>query len=187
MSPAVWVIDVLSSVLAIEGLERGEGFLPVNLLLVTLKEVSWLAVALFVAGTAFLVLFLFYFLEEERYRRAPKPEKGVEFLIARRAVKDRIYALAPRALLLAEKEKFVVGRLEEETLSEEARRRGEGLLRDAALIGFWEKFVEVTTLADFDPVRAYEELRYLSTMAGATREKLDRAEEVVRGGEGTES
>lgn len=183
MRPAVYVIDVLSSVLAIEGPERGEGFLPVNSLLVALKEASWPAVPLFVAGTVFSVLFSFYFLEEERYRRAPKPEQGVEFLVARRAVEDRSSALAPRAFLPAEKEKFVVGRLEEGALSEEARRRGEGLLRDAAHIGFWEKFVEVTTLADFDPARAYQELRHLSTTADATRERLSRAEEVICGGE----
>ena len=182
--PAVYVIDVLSSVLAIEGPERGEGFLPVNLLLVALKQVSWPAVTLFVAGNGFLVLYLFYFLEEERYRRAPKPEQGVEFLVTRRVVEDRISALAPRALLPAEKEKFVVGRLEEGALSEEARRRGEGLLLwEAVHIGFWEKFVGVTTLADFDPDRVYQELRHPSTMADATRERLSRAEEVICGGE----
>lgn len=157
-----------------------------NLLLVVSKEVSWLAVTLFAAGTAFLVLLLFYFLEEERYRRPPKPEKGVEFVVARQAVEARFSALAPGALLLAEKERFVVGRLEEGALDEEARRRAEGLLRDATLTGFWEKFVESSTLADSDPVRAYEELRRLSTMADTALEKLGRAEEVVRGGEDAE-
>lgn len=184
----VCVIVVSSSVLAIEGLERGgkRVLLLVNLLLIASKEVSWLVVTLFAAGTAFLVLLLYYFLEEERYRRPSKPEKGVEFVAARRAVEARISALAPGVLLLAEKERFVADRLKEGALGEEARRRVEGLLRDAALTGFWEKFVEVSILADSDPVRAYKELRGLSRVANTALENLGRAEEVVRGEEDAE-
>ncbi len=143
---------------------------------------SWLAVALFVVGIAFVTLLLFHFLKEERYRRPPRPEKGVEFVAARRAVEARISALAPRVLLLAEKEKAVAGYLRKGTSSEETRRTVERLLDDVARAGFWKRFVEASALADSDPVRAHEELRHLSTVAEAALEKLERAEEAIPAG-----
>ena len=140
-----------------------------------------LTAALFAASTVFVLLLLFYFLKEERYRRPPRPEKGVEFLAARRAVEAQTSALAPKVMLLAEKGDSVAGYLEEGGLSEEARRTVEGLLQDAPSGGFWERFVGALALADSDPVRAYGELRRLSLMAETALEKLSRAEEVARG------
>ncbi len=153
----------------------------------TLLLVSWPVVALFAAGTAFVVLLLFHFLKEERYRRPPGPEKGVEFVAARRAVEARVSALAPKVMLIVEREKFVAGRLEEGTLSEEARRMVEKLLREAVATGFWRRFAEASALADSDPVRAHEELGRLSTVVETALEKLNRAEESVEGGAGPSS
>ncbi len=147
---------------------------------------AWPAVALFAVGTLFVVLILFYFLKEERYRRPPRPEKGVEFATARRTVEAQISALAPRVMLLAEKEKAVTNHLEKGTSSEETRRVVEGLLRDVTRAGFWERFVEASTLVGYDPVRAHEELRRLWTAAETVLEKLDRAEEAIHGGEDDE-
>jgi hypothetical protein len=48
--------------------------------------VAWPAVVLFAAGTLFVILVLFYFLKEERYRRPPRPEKGVQFVAAQRTI-----------------------------------------------------------------------------------------------------
>ncbi|MDP8953097.1 MAG: hypothetical protein M3N18_12845 [Actinomycetota bacterium] len=144
---------------------------------------AWPAVTLFAAGTLFVVLVLFYFLKEERYRRPPRPERGVEFVVARRAVEARISALAPRMMLLAEKEKSVAGHLRKGTSSEETWRTVERLLRDVARSGFWERFVEASALADYDPAWAHEELRRLSAVAETALEKLERAEEVIRGRE----
>lgn len=138
-------------------------------------------VALFAAGTVFAILLLFHFLKEERYRRLPRLAEGVEFVSARRVVETQFSALAPRAILLAEKEKFVAGHLERGALSEEARLVVEGLLRDSS-DEFWESFVKVSALAESDPVRAYGELPHLYFMAETALEKLNRVEEVVYGG-----
>lgn len=141
---------------------------------------SWPVVALFVAGTAFVVLLLIYVYKEERYRRPPRPEKGVEFVVARRAVEVRIAVLAPEVMLLAEKERFVAERLEKGTLSEEARRVVERLLREAASGGFWEGFAGALALADSDPVKAHGELRCLSPVVETALETLTRAEKIAR-------
>jgi hypothetical protein len=152
----------------------------------SVPEISWLAVVLFVVGIVFVILLLFRFLREERYRRPPRPEKGVEFVAAQRAAEARISTLAPRVMLLAEKEKSVVNHLEKGPSSEETRRMVEGLLQDVDRSGFWERFVESSALASSDPVRAHGELRRLSALAETALEKLDRAEEIARGGEGDE-
>lgn len=152
-----------------------------GLLFEVLLLVSWPVVALFVAGTAFVVLLLLYFIKENRYRRPPVPEKGVEYVVARRAVEARLSALAPKAMLLADKERSVTECLQEGDLSEEARRTAEGLLREAA--GFWKRFVEVSDLAGSDPARAAGELHHLSFTAETVLEKLTRAEVIGCGGE----
>ena len=159
------------------------GLTYANALFETWLLMAWSAVALFAAGTLFVILILLYFLKEERYRRPPRPEKGVEFVAARRAAEARISALAPRVMLLAEKEKAVTNHLKKGTSSEETRRMVEGLLRDVTHAGFWERFVEASALADYDPVRAHEELRRLWTAAETVLETLDRAEEAIYGGE----
>lgn len=144
---------------------------------------SWLAVALFVTGTAFVILLLFYLLKDERFRRPPRPEKGVEFVAARRATETQISALAPKVMLLAEKEKSVTGYLDKGTLREETRRGIERMIRDAVPGEFWERIVETTAMGDFDPVQAHEELRRLSTITEMALEKLRRAEEIAYRGE----
>lgn len=141
---------------------------------------SWPVVALFVAGTAFVVLLLLYLYKEERYRRPPKPDKGVEFVAARRAVEVRIAALAPEVMLLAEKERFVAECLEKGALNEEARRTVERLLREAASGGFWERFAGALALADLDPMRAHGEFRRLSPVVETALEMLTRAEKIAR-------
>ncbi len=162
-----------------------DGATYTNVLFEALLVASWPVVALFAAGTVFVVLVLFCFVEEERYRRPPRPEKGVEFVAARRAVEAQISALSPKVMLLAEKERFLAGYLEKGTSSEETWRAAEGLLQDVACGGFWERFVEASALAETEPVRAYKELRRLSAMAETTLEKLGRAEELARWREDT--
>lgn len=155
--------------------------LLVNLFLVVSKEVSWLAVSLFAAGTVFVVLLLFYFLEEERYRRPPKPERGVGFVEARMAAGDRLSSLAPKVVLLAEKERLVDDFLAGWASDDETCRTVEGLRREVSATGFWRRFVAASALIEEDPARASGELRLLSPVAEAVLEKLTEAEKIIAG------
>jgi hypothetical protein len=74
----------------------GEGY--ANGSFEALLLVSWPAVALFVASTAFVILLLFHFLKKERYKRSPRPEKGVEFVTAQRAIEAQTLALTPKVI-----------------------------------------------------------------------------------------
>ena len=148
------------------------------------REVSGAAVALFIGGIAAVSLLLGHFLSGERYRRPQGPEKGVGFVAARRDAEALLSGLAPKVLLLAERELGVIGRLrdrgEGEPNGPSRRRRAEGLLRQAVPGGFWESFVAATALVERDPEKALAELRRLSAQAEAALHKLGEAERTLR-------
>ncbi len=139
--------------------------------------IFWPMVALLGLGTAVVVLILGLFLTNERYRRPPKPDRGVGFVEARLTVENQVSSLAPRVLLLAEKEETIVRFLESRALSNEARRDVEGLLQEAAT-GFWRRFGAASALVEDDPAKACEELRLLVPVVETVVERLSRAEEV---------
>ncbi|QIN79143.1 hypothetical protein GBA65_12100 [Rubrobacter marinus] len=129
-----------------------------------------------------MISLLGYFLRGERYRNPPGPEKGVRFVAARRDADAALSALAPRVMLLAEREMAVLGRMRrlERRPSAGSRSGAEGLLREAVSGGFWERFVAATALVGEDPEAALPELRRLSTEAEAALCKLDEAERALR-------
>ena len=148
------------------------------------RNVSGEAVAIFAAGTAAVVGLLGYFLRGERYREPRGPEKGVGFVAARREAEALLSALAPRVMLLAEREMAVLHRLrhsEEGMPNRWSRRKAEGLLRQAVSGGFWESFVAATEGMERDPEEALTELRRLSTEVEAALGKLGEAERALRG------
>lgn len=115
----------------------------------TTRTVSGVAVVLFTGSTAAVALLLGYFLKDERYRRPWRPDRGIAFVAARHDAEAVLSALAPRVMLLAEKQMAVIGRLR--SLDESApngprRGRVEGLLRGAVSSGLWECFVRATAL-----------------------------------------
>lgn len=138
-------------------------------------------------GTVVVVLIFVLFLADERYWRPSKPERGVGFVEAWLVAGDQLSSLAPKVVLLAEKERLVDGSLESGLLGRETRRTVEELRREVSATGFWRRFVTASTLIEDDPARAYEELRLLAPVAALVLEKLTRAEEVIgdtKGGNG---
>jgi hypothetical protein len=151
---------------------------------------SWFVVALLGAGTVAVFLVLGLFLADERYRRPPKPERGVGFVEARLAARDQLSSLAPKVVLLAEKERYVDDRLESGALGGETRRVVERMRREVSTTRFWRRFVAASALIEEDPARAYGELRCLASVAKEVFEKLCRIEEIIesdpseKGGDG---
>ena len=146
------------------------------------EKVSGAAVALFAVGIAAVVLLLGYFLKEERYRGPTGPEKGVGFVAALRDAKALLSALAPRVMLLAERERAITSHLRnlgEGMPNGPSRRRAEGLLRQAVSGGFWESFVAATALVEEDPEEALTQLRRLSTEVETALGKLGEAERAL--------
>lgn len=156
----------------------------------TAGTASSATVALFAGGIAAVVLLLGYFLNSERYRRPGGPDRGMAFVAARHEAEGILSALAPRVMLLAEKEMRVVGRLrslEGSAPSPPRRGRAERLLRSAISGGFWESFVRVTALIEENPEEALEGLRGLSIQVEKALAELGDADEVLnssRPGEG---
>ena len=157
---------------------------------VPVARTSWFVVALLGAGTVAVILVLGLFLAGERYRRPPKPERGVGFVEARLAARDQLSSLAPKVLLLAEKERYVDDRLESGALGGETRRVVERMRREVSTTRFWRRFVAASALIEEDPARAYGELRCLASVAKEVLEKLWRIEEIIesepseKGGDG---
>lgn len=150
----------------------------------TPRTVSGVAVTLFAGGIAAVVLLLGYFLKSERYRRLRGPDRGVAFVAARHDAETILSVLAPRVMLLAEKEMTMLDRLknlEESVPDGPIRRRAEGLLRGAVSDGFWERFVRVTALVEEDPEEALAGLRGLSTEIETTLVRLGEAERTLCG------
>ena len=155
------------------------------------RTVSGAAVALFSGGTAAVILLLGYFLKGERYRGPQGPDKGVGFVAARREAEALLSALAPRVMLLAERETAVIGlptNLGETTPNGQSRwRRSEVLLRQAVSGELWVSFVAATSLVEKNPEGALPRLRRLSAEVEAALGKLDEAEKAPcdrRAGEG---
>lgn len=126
-------------------------------------------------GTVVVVLIFVLFLADERYRRPPKPERGVRFVEARLAAGDQLSSLASKVVLLAEKERLVDDSLENGVLGKETWRAVEELRREVSATGFWRRFVTASALIEDDPARAYEELRLLAPVAVVVLEKLTKA------------
>jgi hypothetical protein len=151
---------------------------------------SWFVVVLLGAGTVAVFLVLGLFLAGERYRRPPKHERCVGFVEARLAARDQLSSLAPKVLLLAEKERYVYDRLESGALGGETWRVVERMRREISTTRFWRRFVAASALIEEDPARAYEELRCLASVAKEVFEKLCRIEEIIesdpseKGGDG---
>lgn len=149
----------------------------------TERQVSGTAVALFTGGIVAVGGLLGYFLRQERYSGTRGPEKGVGFVVGRRNAMNLLSALAPRVMLLAEREMAVIGLLGkagEGMPNESSRERAEGLLHQAVCCGFWESFVAATALVEEDPEEALPELRRLSTEVEAALGKLGEAERALR-------
>ena len=146
-------------------------------------RVSGVAVAIFGGGIAAVLLLLGYFLKGERYRQPRGPDMGVGFVAARRDAEASLSALAPRVMLLAEREMAVICRLrnfDEGTPDGPSRRhRAEALLRRAVSGAFWEDFVAATSLIEQDPEEALPELRRLSVVVEAALGGLREAERAL--------
>lgn len=132
-------------------------------------------------GTVVVFTILVLFLADERYRRSPKPERGVVFVAARLAAGDRLSSLAPKVVLLAEKEGLVDDFLAGRASDDETRRTVEELRREVSATGFWRRFVAASALIEEDPARACGELRLLAPVAEAALEKLIKAEKAIEG------
>ncbi len=146
------------------------------------RHVSGAAAALFTGGIVAVVGLLGYFLRGERYRGTRGAEKGVGFAVGRRDAMILLSALAPRVMLLTQKEMAVVGLLGKtggEMSNESRRGRAEGLLRQAVSGGFWKSFVAATALVEEDPEEALPELHRLSTEVEAALGKLSEAERAL--------
>ena len=132
-------------------------------------------------GTGVVILVLAFFLANERYGRPSKPERGVGFVEARMEAGNRLSSLAPKVVLLAEKERLVDDFLAGWTSDDGTRRTVEGLRREVSATGFWRRFVAAAALIEEDPARVSRELRLLSSVAEAALEKLNESEKIIEG------
>ncbi|MCA1715694.1 MAG: hypothetical protein LC781_02155 [Actinobacteria bacterium] len=142
---------------------------------------AWPVILLLGVGTVVVIIVLVLFLTDERYRRPPKPERDVGFIEARMVAGNRLSSLAPKVVLLAEKEGIVDDFLAGWVSDDETRRTVEGLRREVSATGFWRRFVVASALIEEDPARASGELRLLSLVAEAALEKLNEAERIIEG------
>lgn len=126
-----------------------------------------LTAALFGLGIVAVGGVVWLFLNGERYLRPARPEKSVGFVQDRLDADRVLSSLAPKMLLLADREKALDGPPETEAplRSEEAAR-------------LWRKFCTASALAEDDPGAACEELRALEA---AVEEALERS-----GGDGSQ-
>ena len=149
---------------------------------------SGVAAAIFTGGTAAVLLLLGYFLKGERYRQPRGPDRGIGFVAARHDANAALSALAPRVMLLAEREIATIDRLMnsdgEMPDGPGRQRRAEGLLRQAIPGAFWENFVAATSLIEKAPQEALPELRRLSVEVEAALDGLREAERALGGPHG---
>lgn len=138
---------------------------------------SGLAIGLVCAGTAAVLLFLFLFLRNERYRRPDEPEKTAAFYQARRTAEESVAALAPKMLLLAEREEAVASLLSEAG-GEDCREAG-CLGQEAT--GFWKRFSDASALIESDPEKALDELRLLPPLVEAALKEQEEAARALTG------
>ena len=133
-----------------------------------------------VLGAVVAVLLLGYFLNEDRYRRPPGPEKGLGFVAAEREARARISALAPKVLLVAERQEALSRSLADVSTKGATRRRAHDLLAEAVPPKLWERFVAASSLAGSDPERAHEALEELVPAVEAALRDLGRVGELLR-------
>ena len=145
--------------------------------------VSLLAVAVLGFGTLVMIFILGSFLAREGYRRAPKPLSPVEFAHARREAEELMASLAPRAMLLAEAEKAAARAAGARSQDRDVQRGVRDLLECAAATGFWEGFVAASVLVEEDPEEAIRELRRLAGPLETSLERVNRAAELLSGGQ----
>ena len=148
------------------------------------RGTSGAVVALFTAGIAAVIGLLGYFLRGERYSGPRGPEKGVGFVVTRREAEALLSTLAPRVMLLAEREAAVVGclrHLGDGAPHRVSRGQAERLLRQVVPNGFWESFVVAMDAMEKDPEAAQAELRRLSSTVEVALSKLGEAERALRG------
>lgn len=122
---------------------------------------SGLAAGLVAVGAVAVVFILGLFLTGERYRRPPWLVSPVEFERFKREAEAGISDLAPRAMLLAEKER-ALGHV-----WDERSRRASG--------EFWRRFAVASASIEEDPLAALEELRALPALAERAISDLERA------------
>lgn len=121
---------------------------------------SGLAVVCVVIGVLSTVWVLGVFLSGERYRRPPRLLSPAEYRHYRREAEAGISDLAPRVILLSEKERVL------ERADDESRR---------AAGEFWRKFAVASLRVEDDPRVAIEELRPLPALVDLAISDLERA------------
>ena len=150
------------------------------------------ATVLLLVGAVFVVSVLGWFWVGGRYR---SPDEGLgpaERAWVAREAGDLLAELAPRAILLVEKERAVEAALREGDPEggAAARRR----LERADLCDFWGRFVRASVLVDEDPAVAVRELPALGSLLEESLRACDEvlgmlgalpgtAERVERGGD----
>lgn len=141
------------------------------------SEGSGLAVALVCAGTAAVLLLVGFYLRNERYRRPDGPEETAAFHQARRTAEESVAALAPKVLLLAEKQEAVASLLNKAGGEDccEAGRIG----REAT--GFWKRFSDASALIESDPEKALDGLRLLPPLVEAALREQEEAARALSG------
>lgn len=133
-------------------------------------EDSGLVIGLVYAGTAAVLLFLFFFLRDERCRRPGEPQNPADIHRARREAGELVVGLAPKVLLLAEREEDVASRLSEAGVEDLC---GAGAGREAT--DLWKRFSDAVALIWPDPEKALGELRLLPPLVEAALKEREEA------------
>jgi hypothetical protein len=144
---------------------------------------SLVAVGLFLAGIVGIVLTLIFFVNGEGYEGLPYTLTPVESEVARREVERRLSDLAPRTIMLAERQRGVEAALTEG--SPDAKRlRAERLSLEAPTAEVWRSYTNASVLAGEEPLAALEELSGTERTVEAALSKLEEAQELCNGREG---
>ncbi len=136
---------------------------------------------LLVFAAAVIAVVLDTFVRGWRYREDEPAFSPAEIEWLREEAEGRISALAPRVMVLAEKERSVIRSLGRGELDGGWRAGGEELLVEAAADDFWRRFVVASALVEEKPVEALGELDRLPGLLEATISKLDKAEGICGG------
>lgn len=145
-------------------------------------QATFLTTGFFLVGTVGLVAILVLFVNGRRYLEPSKALSPVEFAVALEEAEREVTDLAPRMLLLEEKERGLGRMSGQGVLPAVPQARYRTLLREAPTAGAWRRYSAALAMLEDRPLEALYELREVSWMVETAIKKLCEAEKLARVG-----
>lgn len=145
-------------------------------------QATFLTTGFFLLGTVGLVVILVLFVNGRRYLEPSKVLSPTEFAVAREEADREVTDLAPRMLLLEEKERGLGRMSGREFLPAVQQARFQTLLREAPTAGAWRRYSAALAMLEDRPLESLYELREVSWMVETAIKKLCEAEKLARVG-----